>query len=386
MECGSYQLIKKSSECRARRGRVYTARGVIDTPVFMPVGTQGSVKGVAVEFLKSSGAQIILANSYHLYLRPGTEVIKKAGGIQKFNSWNSPMLTDSGGFQMLSLSDIRKITEDGAEFQSHIDGSKHFFSPEKSMQVQKDIGADIIMCFDECAPYRSDYGYAKNSMELSLKWAKRCKEEFYKDDSYKTQSLFGIIQGSVYNDLRIKSTREMLNVDFAGYAIGGLSVGEPKKDMHSVLENVLPVIPENKARYLMGVGMPEDLWECVERGIDMFDCVIPTRNGRNGQVFTSLGKINLRNAEFKKDFSPLDPACACPACTGYSKAYLNHLIISRETLYLSLLSLHNIYFMVNSMLKIRKSLENDTFFKSKKEFFEKYYSRNKFSRNLYSEK
>jgi queuine tRNA-ribosyltransferase len=377
MECGSYQLIKKSSECRARRGKVYTSRGVIDTPVFMPVGTQGSVKGVAVEFLKSSGVQIILANSYHLYLRPGTDVIKKAGGIQKFNSWNSPMLTDSGGFQVLSLSDIRKITEDGVEFQSHIDGSKHFFSPEKSIQVQKDIGADIIMCFDECAPYYcSDYRYAKNSMELSLKWAKRCKEEFYKDDSYKAQSLFGIIQGSVYNDLRIKSTREMLNVGFAGYAIGGLSVGEPKKDMHSVLKNILPLIPENKARYLMGVGVPEDLWECVELGIDMFDCVIPTRNGRNGQAFTSLGKINLRNAEFKKDFDPLDPDCSCPACTGYSKAYLNHLIRSRETLYLSLLSLHNIYFIVSLVLKIRESLENDTFFKSKKEFFEKYYSRN----------
>jgi queuine tRNA-ribosyltransferase len=362
MECGSYQLIKKSSECRARLGKVYTERGVIDTPVFMPVGTQGSVKGVAAEFLKSFGVQIILANSYHLYLRPGIEVIKKAGGIQKFNSWNSPMLTDSGGFQMFSLSDIRKITEDGAEFQSHIDGSKHFFSPEKSMQVQKDIGADIIMCFDECVPYCSDYEYTKNSMELSLKWAKRCKEEFYKDDSYKTQSLFGIIQGSVYNDLRIKSAREMLNIGFTGYAIGGLSIGEPKKDMHSFLKNVLPVLPENKARYLMGVGMPEDLWECVERGIDMFDCVIPTRNGRNGQVFTSLGKINLRNAEFKKDFSSLDPDCTCPACTGYSKAYLNHLVRSRETLYLSLLSLHNIYFMVDLMLKIRKSLKNDIFF------------------------
>jgi queuine tRNA-ribosyltransferase len=376
IECGSYQLIKKSSECSARRGKVYTARGIIDTPVFMPVGTQGSVKGVASEFLKSSGAQIILANSYHLYLRPGTEVIKKAGGIQKFTSWNSPVLTDSGGFQTFSLSDIRKITENGAEFQSYIDGSKHFFSPEKSMRVQKDIGADIIMCFDECAPYCSDYGYAKNSMELSLKWAKRCKEEFYKDDSYKTQSLFGIIQGSVHNDLRIKSACEMLSMGFTGYAIGGLSIGEPKKNMHSVLENVLPVIPENKARYLMGVGMPEDLWECVERGIDMFDCVIPTRNGRNGQVFTSLGKINLRNAEFKEDFSSLDPDCDCPACTGYSKAYLNHLIRSREILYLSLLSLHNIYFMVGLTLKIRESLENDTFLKSKKEFFEKYYSRN----------
>ncbi|MDR3256827.1 MAG: tRNA guanosine(34) transglycosylase Tgt [Endomicrobium sp.] len=376
MECGSYQVIRKSSECRARLGKVYTTRGVIDTPIFMPVGTQGTVKGVSSEFLHSSGAQIILANSYHLYLRPGTEVIKKAGGIQKFNSWNKPMLTDSGGFQVFSLNDIRKINENGTEFQSHIDGSKHFFSPEKSIQVQKDIGADIVMCFDECTPYPTDYEYAKNSMELSLRWAKRCKEEFYKDDSYKTQALFGIVQGSIYNDLRIKSAQEMLNIGFVGYAIGGLSVGEPKEYMHLVLENILPLLPENKARYLMGVGMPEDLWECVERGIDMFDCVIPTRNGRNGQVFTSFGKINIRNAEFKEDFSPLDSDCNCPTCTGYSRAYLNHLVRAQETLYLSLLSLHNIYFMVNLMSNIRKSLRNDIFLKSKQEFFEKYYSRN----------
>jgi queuine tRNA-ribosyltransferase len=342
----------------------------------MPVGTHGSVKSVANEFLYNTGAQIILANSYHLYLRPGTEIVKKAGGIQKFNSWNRPVLTDSGGFQVFSLSGIRKISEAGVEFRSHIDGSKHFFSPEKSMRVQKDIGADIIMCFDECTPYNGDYEYAKNSMELSLKWAERCKKEFYKDNFCETHSLFGIIQGSVYKDLRLKSAREMLNIGFTGYAIGGLSIGEPKEDMHSVLENVVPIIPETKARYLMGVGMPEDLWECVERGIDMFDCVIPTRNGRNGQVFTSFGKINVRNAEFREDFGPLDPDCGCPTCRGYSRAYINHLIRCRETLYLSLLSLHNIYFMLDLMAKIRKSLENDTFFKSKKEFFKKYYSRN----------
>ncbi|MDR1434297.1 tRNA guanosine(34) transglycosylase Tgt [Candidatus Endomicrobiellum devescovinae] len=375
MECGSYQLIKKSSECKGRLGKVYTTRGVVETPIFMPVGTQGTVKGVPTEWLQFSGAQIILGNSYHLYLRPGTEIIKKAGGIQKFNAWNRPMLTDSGGFQIFSSSDIRKISEEGAEFRSHIDGSKHFFSPEKSMQVQKDIGADIIMCFDECAPYPSDYTYAKNSMELSLRWAKRCKTEFYKDNAHETQALFGIIQGSVYNDLRAKSTQEMLNIDFVGYAIGGLSVGEPKEYMHTVLENTLPLIPENKARYLMGVGMPEDLWEGVERGVDMFDCVIPTRNGRNGQVFTSLGKINIRNAEYREDFSPLDPECKCPACTKYTKAYLNHLVRAQETLYLTLLSLHNIHFMVNLMTKIRKSLENDMFLKAKKEFFEKYYSK-----------
>jgi queuine tRNA-ribosyltransferase len=377
MECGSYQLIKKSSECKGRLGKVYTTRGVVETPIFMPVGTQGTVKGVPTEWLQFSGAQIILGNSYHLYLRPGTEIIKKACGIQKFNAWNRPMLTDSGGFQIFSLSDIRKISEEGAEFRSHIDGSKHFFSPEKSMQVQKDIGADIIMCFDECAPYPSDYAYAKNSTELSLRWAKRCKTEFYKDNAHETQALFGIIQGSVYNDLRAKSTQEMLNIDFVGYAIGGLSVGEPKEYMHTVLENTLSLIPENKARYLMGVGMPEDLWEGVERGVDMFDCVIPTRNGRNGQVFTSLGKINIRNAEYREDFSPLDPECKCPACTKYTKAYLNHLVRAQETLYLTLLALHNIHFLVNLMTKIRKSLENDMFLKAKKEFFEKYYSKNK---------
>ncbi|MDR1940737.1 MAG: tRNA guanosine(34) transglycosylase Tgt [Endomicrobium sp.] len=374
-ECGSYTLLKKSSQCRARLGRLYTARGNIDTPVFMPVGTQGTVKGVATEYLKESGAQIILANSYHLYLRPGTEIIKRAGGIQEFNSWRKPMLTDSGGFQIFSLNEIRKIKEDGAQFQSHIDGSRHFFTPEKSMQVQKDIGADIIMCFDECAPYPASYEYAKNSMELSLKWAAKCKDEFYKDDARLKQALFGIIQGSVYDDLRKISAQKMTEMDFTGYAIGGVSVGEPREDKERVIEVVEPLLPENKARYLMGVGMPEDLWEGVQRGIDMFDCVIPTRNGRNGQVFTSLGKLNIRNAEFRQDFTPLDPQCACPACKGYTKAYLNHLVRAQESLYLSLLSLHNIYFMINLMEKIRKALENDSFFEAKEEFFRKYYNR-----------
>lgn len=375
MECGSYRLVKKSSQCKARLGRVFTARGIIDTPAFMPVGTNATVKGIAAQYLRDCGAQIILANSYHLYLRPGTDVIEKAGGVQKFNSWNGPMLTDSGGFQIFSLNEIRKLSEEGATFQSHIDGSSHFFSPEKSVQVQKKIGADIIMCFDECTPYPASYEYAKNSMELSLRWAKRCKDEFYNDNSFEKQALFGIIQGSVYNDLRKKSAEEMVKTGFTGYAIGGLSVGEPKEDMHSVLENTVPVLPENKARYLMGVGMPEDLWECAGRGIDMFDCVIPTRNGRNGQVFTSLGKLNIRNAEFREDFTPLDPECGCPACKGYTKAYLNHLVRARESLYLSLLSLHNIYFMIDLMAKIRKSLESDTFLEAKKEFFEKYHSR-----------
>lgn len=368
MQPGSFQLLKKSSQSKARLGRLHTNRGIIDTPIFMPVGTHGTVKGVPMEFLTKSQAQIILSNSYHLYLRPGTQIIKEAGGIQEFLSWHRPMLTDSGGFQIFSLSDKRKITEDGAAFRSHIDGSSHFFSPEKSMQVQKDIGADIIMCFDECAPYPSSYDYAKRSMNLSLKWARRCRDEFYKDHSFNKQALFGIIQGSVFDDLRTISATEMVSTDFVGYAIGGLSVGEPKEDMLKTLELLEPLLPQNKARYLMGVGMPQDLWEGVERGIDMFDCVIPTRNGRNGQVFTSFGKINIRNAKYRNDFSPLDPQCPCPACTNYSRAYLNHLVRAQESLYLTLLSVHNIFFMTSMMKTIRDAIENDNFAQAKKDF------------------
>ncbi|MDD5101502.1 MAG: tRNA guanosine(34) transglycosylase Tgt [Endomicrobiaceae bacterium] len=374
MQCGSFELLKKSTQCSARLGKLHTTRGVIDTPVFMPVGTQGSVKSVSTEQIKETKAQIILANSYHLYLRPGIEIIKKAGGIQKFNSWNGPMLTDSGGFQIFSLNNFRKIKSDGVEFRSHIDGSKHFLSPEISMQIQKTIGADIIMCFDECTPYPATFEYAKNSMLLSIDWAKRCKDEFYKDDSKDTQALFGIIQGSVFNDLRKESALRMQDIDFVGYAIGGVSVGESKEEMLDVIDATVPYLPEDKARYLMGVGMPEDIWNAVERGIDMFDCVIPTRNGRNGQAFTSHGKINIKNGEYKEKFEPLDPECDCQACKGYTKAYLNHLFRSQEILALTLLSLHNIHFMIKLTDKIKKALESNTFFEAKKEFFEKYYS------------
>ncbi len=377
MQCGSFQLLKKSSKCGARLGKLYTTRGIIDTPVFMPVGTQGSVKSVSTEQLIQSKAQIILANSYHIYLRPGLDIIKKAGGIQKFNSWNRPMLTDSGGFQIFSLNDFRKIKEEGAEFKSHIDGSKHFISPEISMQIQKTIGADIIMCFDECTPYPSTYEYAKNSMLMSLNWAKRCKTEFYKDDVCNTQALFGIVQGSVYKDLRKESALRMQDIDFVGYAIGGVSVGESKEEMLDVIENTVPFLPENKARYLMGVGMPEDIWDGIERGIDMFDCVIPTRNGRNGQAFTTYGKINIKNGEYKDKFEPLDPECDCQTCKGYTKAYLNHLFRSQEILALTLLSLHNINFMLKLTDKIRKALVEDTFLETKQEFFRKYYSNKK---------
>lgn len=374
MQCGSFELLKKSTQCGARLGRLHTTRGVIDTPVFMPVGTQGSVKSISTEQIRDTKAQIILANSYHIYLRPGLEIIKKAGGIQKFNSWNGPMLTDSGGFQIFSLNSFRKINSEGVEFRSHIDGSKHFLSPEISMKIQKAIGADIIMCFDECTPYPSTFEYAKKSMLLSLEWAKRCKDEFYNDDSKNTQALFGIVQGSVFKDLRKESTLKMRDMDFVGYAVGGVSVGESKEEMMNVVEATVPYLPENKARYLMGVGMPEDIWNSVERGIDMFDCVIPTRNGRNGQAFTSTGKVNIKNGEYKEKFEPLDPECDCQACRGYTKAYLNHLFRSQEILALTLLSLHNIHFMIKLTDKIKKALETDTFLEAKKEFFTKYYS------------
>lgn len=374
MQCGSFELLKKSTQCGARLGRLHTTRGVIDTPVFMPVGTQGSVKSISTEQIRDTKAQIILANSYHIYLRPGLEIIKKAGGIQKFNSWNGPMLTDSGGFQIFSLNSFRKINSEGVEFRSHIDGSKHFLSPEISMKIQKAIGADIIMCFDECTPYPSTFEYAKKSMLLSLEWAKRCKDEFYNDDSKNTQALFGIVQGSVFKDLRKESALKMRDMDFVGYAVGGVSVGESKEEMMNVVEATVPYLPENKARYLMGVGMPEDIWNSVERGIDMFDCVIPTRNGRNGQAFTSTGKVNIKNGEYKEKFEPLDPECDCQACRGYTKAYLNHLFRSQEILALTLLSLHNIHFMIKLTDKIKKALETDTFLEAKKEFFTKYYS------------
>jgi queuine tRNA-ribosyltransferase len=369
----NFCLIKKSSECNARLGRIITTRGIIDTPVFMPVGTYGTIKGVPFSFLRKAKVQIILANSYHLFLRPGTDYIKKVGGIQKFNSWNKPMLTDSGGFQIFSLKNFTKICEQGVEFKSPINGDKHFFYPEKSIRIQKDIGADIIMCFDECTTYPIDYISAQNSMKLSIKWAKRCYNEFYTNNSENTvQALFGIIQGSIYNDLRIQNTYELLNINFDGYAIGGLSVGEPKHYMYSVLQSILPILPTNKARYLMGLGSPEDLWNCVELGVDMFDCVIPTRNGRNGQVFTSVGKLNIKNSKFKYDDSSLDPNCTCSTCNEYSKAYLNYLIKTNEVLYISLLSLHNIHFMMNVMYKIREALKNDIFIKEKEKFLKQY--------------
>jgi queuine tRNA-ribosyltransferase len=371
---GSFEIIKNSSNTSARLARLTTARGELNTPVFMPVGTQATVKTLSNRELEETGAQIILANSFHLYLRPGTELITEAGGLHKFMGWEKPMLTDSGGFQIFSLAKLRKIGDDGVEFRSHLDGSKHFISPESSMDIQRAIGADIIMCFDECLAYPSTHELTAVSMKKSAAWAKRCKERFSENEcAYgKKQLLFGIIQGSTFSDLRLESADLMKEIGFPGYAIGGLSVGEPKEEMLKVLEALHPALPKDKPRYLMGVGMPEDIWECVERGVDMFDCVLPTRNGRNGQAFTSTGKVNIKNAEYIRDFGPLDKECSCYTCRTHSRAYLNHLFRAQELLVLRLLSLHNIYFMIELTNKIRKSLEQDRFAEAKKKFFEKY--------------
>jgi len=374
MNIGQFELLKTSSECKARVGKLHTAHGVINTPAFMPVGTQGSVKTVSQQELEEMGAEIILGNAYHLYLKPGCEIIEQAGGLHKFIGWKRPMLTDSGGFQVFSLATLRRINEDGVEFQSHIDGSRHFFTPELAIENQRRIGADIIMCFDECVAYPTTHDYAKKSMEVTLRWAKRCKDRFIATaiPEGETQLLFGIVQGSVFGDLRKESALYTREIDFPGYAIGGLSVGESKDELHAMLEAVGPILPENKPRYLMGVGTPQDLWESVERGIDMFDCVLPTRNGRNGQAITSMGKINIKNAEYQRDFGPLDSACECPTCRNYSRAYLNHLFKQQEILVLRLMSLHNLHFMIKLADTIRKSIKNDSFCSEKKAFMGKY--------------
>jgi len=374
MPIGTFEVKQKSSECAARSGKLVTAHGSITTPVFMPVGTQATVKTVSSEELRLVGSQIILSNAYHLYLRPGMEIMEAAGGLHKFMSWDKPILTDSGGFQIFSLATLRRINSEGVEFRSHIDGSKHFFTPEKAVEVQRKIGSDIMMCFDECTPYPCTHDYADRSMKLSLEWALRCKKAFMEGSPLygHEQLLFAIVQGSVFRDLRRESAERTVEIDFPGYAIGGLSVGEPKEEILSALDVVTPLLPESKPRYAMGIGMPEDLWECVERGVDMFDCVMPTRNGRNGQAFTSRGKVNIKNAEYLRDFGPLDPECGCPTCKGYSRAYLNHLFRAQEILVLRLLTLHNLYFMIKLADTIRTSIESDSFLKAKKEFLNKY--------------
>ena len=369
MAAVTYELIKKDSRMKARRGRVNTPHGPIETPVFMPVGTAGTVKAMKPEEVRDMGAQIILGNTYHLYLRPGHEVVKAAGGLHKFMNWERAILTDSGGFQVFSLGAMRKISEEGVEFRSHIDGSKHMLSPEKSMEIQNALGSDIMMAFDECAPYPADRNYVKNSLERTTRWLKRCKE-YHKNTEQ--QSLFGIMQGGMYKDLRKQSAEEIVELDLPGYAIGGLSVGEPKEIMYEVMDDCVDYLPADKPRYLMGVGSPDCLFEGVERGIDMFDCVLPTRIARHGMAMTSQGRVNIKNAKYERDFTPLDPNCDCYTCRNYSKAYLRHLFKSDEILSSMLMTTHNLHFLVNTMAGIRKAIEEDRFLEYKKEFYDSY--------------
>ena len=366
----TYELLHQDRKTGARRGIVHTPHGDIQTPVFMPVGTQATVKSMTPEELKDLGAQIILSNTYHLYLRPGEKLVKEAGGLHKFMNWDKPILTDCGGFQVFSLSDLRTISEDGVEFKSHLDGSKHFFSPEKVMQIEEDLGADIIMSFDECCPYPSTYEYTKNSMERTTRWAIRCKEA-HKDFEEK-QGLFGIIQGGFYKDLRKQSAEDLIKLDFPGYAIGGISVGEPKEEFLDILRYTTPLMPENKPRYLMGVGTPDYLIEAAISGIDMCDCVLPTRIARNGTAMTWRGKVVVRNGAYSRDFTPLDPECDCYTCKNYTRAYIRHLINTNEILGTRLLSIHNLYYLTKLMERVRIEIENDNLLNFRDEFYKKY--------------
>lgn len=369
MAAVTYEFIKKDSNSKARRGRIHTPHGTIETPVFMPVGTAATVKAMRPEEVKELGAEIILSNTYHLYLRPGHEIVKEAGGLHKFMNWDRPILTDSGGFQVFSLGPLRKITEEGVKFSSHIDGSKHMLTPEKAIEIQQALGSDIMMAFDECTPYPADWKYVKNSLERTTRWLQRCKDAWTNREE---QALFGIMQGGMYKDLRRQSAEQIVELDLPGYAIGGLSVGEPREMMCEVLDDCVDLLPEDKPRYLMGVGSPDYLFEGVERGLDMFDCVLPTRIARHGMAMTSAGKLNIKNAKFERDFTPLDHECDCYTCRNYSRAYLRHLFKSNEMLSSTLLSHHNLHFLVNTMANIRKAIEEDRFLEYKKEFYEKY--------------
>lgn len=364
-----FTLEKKSSQCKARTGTIETNHGVIKTPVFMPVGTRATVKAMNNDELKSIGSQIILSNTYHLYLKPGQEIIRKADGLHKFMNWDRPILTDSGGFQVFSLSKTRKITEEGVQFRSHIDGSKHFISPEKSMEIQNDLGSDIMMAFDECVPYPASYEYTEDSMKRTLRWLKRCKDYHKNTDK---QNLFGIIQGGMYKDLREYSAKNTIDFDLPGYAIGGLSVGEPRDLMIDLLDFTTDFMPENKPRYLMGVGTPDYLFEAVEHGVDMCDCVLPTRIARNGTALTSKGKLVVKNAKSKDDFYPLDDNCDCYACKNHTRAYIRHLLNVDEILGARLLSIHNLRFLIKLMENIRKSIEEDRYLEFKDEFYRNY--------------
>ncbi len=381
-----FKLLHKDKSTKARLGVLTTAHGPINTPIFMPVGTQGTVKAISTQELKEVGAEIILGNAYHLYLRPGLDIIEKAGGLHKFMGWDRPILTDSGGYQIFSLATLRKLSEEGAEFSSHIDGSKHFITPEKAIDIQRILGGDIMMILDECVHYPAARDYVEQSLDLTTKWARRAKEYFvsglagkrvnglspYTRTPAHPQLLFGIVQGSTYLDLRKKAVEDLLEIGFDGYAIGGVSVGEPENLIHEVAAYTASLLPQDKARYLMGLGTPPDIVEAIANGIDMFDCVVPTRNGRNGQAFIWDGYLQLRNAEYKEDFRPIDQRCDCFACKNHTRAYIRHLFNTEELLGLRLVSLHNLYFYVKLIRLSREAIKEERFGDFRLEFLNRY--------------
>jgi len=389
-----FELVAQDRESKARRGRITTAHGVLDTPVFMPIGTQGSVKGVSPQELRELHAQIILGNTYHLFVRPGLDVIKHFGGLHKFMNWNGSILTDSGGYQIFSLAKLRKITEDGVEFQNHIDGARAFISPEIAMEIQLAFGSDITMTLDECVPYPCEYDYAAQSADMTARWAKRCKavasavlsgessaslpgapDALRTAHSIARQLLFGIVQGGTFEDLRKKSAQQIVELDFDGYAIGGVSVGEPEEEMMRAVESAEPFLPKDKPRYAMGLGTAPQLLEMIARGMDMFDCVLPTRLARNGTAFAATGTLNLKNAEFALDKRPIEENCACEACREFSRGYIRHLVKAEEILGLRLITLHNLHFYLNLMNRVRSEIKAGTFDQFRKTFVAEYKTR-----------
>ena len=363
-----YQLLKKDGKTNARHGLLHTNYGTVETPMFMPVGTQATVKTLSPEELKDIHSGVILSNTYHLWLRPGEDIVAKAGGLHRFMNYDGPILTDSGGFQVFSLADKKNITEEGVLFKSHINGEKLFLTPEKSIEIQNKLDSDIAMSFDECIPYPASYEYAKKSTERTIRWAKRGKDA-HKNEN---QSLFGIVQGGEYEDLRKWSAQETVKLGFDGYSIGGTSVGEDKPTMYKMIDDAIVYLPEDKPRYLMGVGDPIDILEGVERGVDMFDCVLPTRIARHGNAFTHHGKINLKNAKFKEDFTPIESECDCYACKHYTKAYIRHLIVANETFGQRLLSIHNLRFLIKLVEDLRIAIDKDAFLSYKENFIKEY--------------
>ena len=364
----TFDLVKRDAKTHARRGVVHTPHGDIQTPIFMPVGTQATVKAMTPRELKEVGSQIILSNTYHLHIRPGEELIREAGGLHRFMSWDRPILTDSGGFQVFSLASLRKIKEEGVTFQSHLDGSRMYIGPETSMAIQEALGSDIAMAFDVCSPYPCDHRTAAEAMHRTHRWAQRCKAYHTRED----QAVFGIVQGAFYEDLRIESAKTLADMDFPGYGIGGLSVGEPKPIMYGMLDAMMPYMPENKPRYLMGVGSPDCLVEGVYRGIDMFDCVLATRVARNGTCFTDSGRLVIRNAQYAHDFGPIEEGCDCYACQNFSRAYIRHLMKAGEITGGRLATIHNLRYLLRLMERIRQAIEEDRFEEFRRDFFNRY--------------